>query len=337
MHSLPTQDASEVKEESPLEKLLLEPFDASRVMCPKKAAAHVFNSGASTLSMYGAMIDLGMRPTLQWVKRQYQWIVWRLSGFMTEETTALTADNVFLELKYRFSAEKSGAKSFSILKDLADSGAVKSAVLLVADIHPGDSPGAERVEMSDGWSLLVAEIDEQLREKCQMEEIVIGSLLFVGHLAVQRVTSGALETQILSNSCVPVARDTPIGPAATGSFFLPLSSIHAHGGPVAITWLCVYRRYPVLFQHRGPNGCWEYLTMKQHQQRLEEYEKEMNRIQSTAQEIVQEEERKYFKAVLQKKRAGDYVDPIELLYAECYISESEPTELTAARREELAR
>ena len=67
----------------------------------------------------------------------------------------------------------------------------------------------------DGVSLLVAEIDEQLRKKSRMEEIQIGSLLFVDHLTVQRVTPGALETHILSNSCVPIARDTPIGPATT--------------------------------------------------------------------------------------------------------------------------
>ena len=287
--------------------------------------------------MYGAMIDLGMKPTLQWVKRQYQWIVWRLSGFMLEETAALTPDNVFLELKYRFLTEKSGAKIMSVLKELAESGAVKSAVLLVADILPGDSLATERIEMSDGWSHVLAEIDEQLQEKCRTEQILIGSVLFVDHLAVKRVTSGALEAQILSNSCIPVARDTPIGPVTTGSFFLPLSSIHPNGGPVAMTWLCIYRRYPVLFQHRGANGCWEYLTLKQHQQRREEYEKEIDRIQSTAQEIVQEEERQHFRMVLQKKRAGDHLDPIELLYAECYISESEPEELNAAEREELAK
>ena len=85
---------------------------------------------------------------------------------------------------------------------------------------------------------------------------------------------------------MPVARDTPVGLARTGSLFLPLSSVHPDGGPVAMTWLCIYRQFPVLFQHRGgANDRWKHLTRKQHQQRREEDEKETDRIQSTAQEI----------------------------------------------------
>ena len=111
VHTLPVRDASMDREGSPLEKLLPEPFDASRMMCPKKAAAHVSNNGASTPSMYGAMIDLGTKPTLQWAKRRYQWMDWLLSGFVLSEANALTADNVFLEVEHRFSTETHGAKT----------------------------------------------------------------------------------------------------------------------------------------------------------------------------------------------------------------------------------
>lgn len=294
---------------------------------------YVFENGTCALTMYGAMLDVGLLPTLQWVKRQYQWIIWKLSGYQSD-IRLLTEDNVFLELRYRLEAEKK-REAISILKEIAEGKIFDCVVLLVANVVKRESVQSA-LELTDGWSLLTADVDSALEEKIHSEKISSGRMMVVQKLRIHKSNSeNAFEATLEMDQCLPVSNETLSGLADSRSFFRPLSWI-VREGYVEKTCVCIVQKRKVVFESASKDGKM-LVSLKEHEKQLEAYTQAYEEIKAFSKEQVQEQEMEHFKSIIQRNKLGKAVDKIELLYARCLISGLTIDDLPSNEKDELGR
>ncbi|XP_075544738.1 uncharacterized protein LOC142578920 [Dermacentor variabilis] len=203
-----------------------------------------------------------------WLENHYRWIVWKLASMELHcpqvfGARSLTPDQVMLQLKYRYDIEIDNSCRSALRKIYERDDVPSKALVLCVSALECKEDGAVRLELTDGWYSIRAELDEPL------SRLASAGHLFVG---LKLLTSGA-ELVGSADACAPLeapkdaalkmsynstrrARwDVRLGYfAAPRPFRVSLSSLHPKGGLVGRVDCLVIRAYPVMYLEMLPNG-----------------------------------------------------------------------------------
>ncbi|CAN8006278.1 unnamed protein product, partial [Ixodes hexagonus] len=204
-------------------------------------------------------VDAGL-ISRSWFDNHYRWIVWKLASLehrcpQVFAGRSLTPDNLMLQMKYRYDIEIDNSARSALRKILErDDIASSTLILCVSEISRANN--ALRVELTDGWYSLRAELDEPLCKQVSEKRIFVGQKL---------ITSGA-EIIGSADACTPLevpnevalklnfnstrrARwDAKLGYLrARQPFRVSLGSLHPKGGTVGRVDCVVIRAYPVMY------------------------------------------------------------------------------------------
>ncbi|KAM0948097.1 putative breast cancer type 2 susceptibility protein [Dioscorea sansibarensis] len=257
---------------------------------PREFHAMLLQSGASASHVTKDSEFLHLR----WVSNHYKWIVWKLASLercypAQASGKYLTVSNVLEELKYRYEREVNYGHRSAIKKILdGDASAASAVVLCISSIlfysdshncktdeiaEPRDiqklggpdapeSYHAAKIELSDGWYALDAQLDTSLLKQLIDRKLFVGQKLRIvgAHLCGWVAPVSPLEAHrtvslLLSINGTYRAHWADhlgfckgIGPP------LAFSCIKSAGGKVPRTLVGITRRYPVLYKERLPDG-----------------------------------------------------------------------------------
>ncbi|XP_078435896.1 protein BREAST CANCER SUSCEPTIBILITY 2 homolog B-like isoform X2 [Wolffia australiana] len=270
-------------------------------MNPEKAAAYKFKvspdcEGIGPDGFQDLLIKAGassLNATKEWVQNHYKWIIWKLASLERgypelARAKYLTTTNVLEELKYRYEREvKHGHRS--AVKRILDGDASPSSILVlcVSAIHPvsknykkatslkigehdgdtdnlkfSDIPAARKIELTDGWYSINANLDSALSNHATSGSIFVGQKLRIwgSTLLGWAGTVSCLEAwksvslQLHINGTYRAHWAERLGFRKGFRFPLAFSSIKPAGGQVPKTLVGVLRIYPILYKERLPDG-----------------------------------------------------------------------------------
>lgn len=192
--------------------------------------------------------------TLSWVTNHFRWILWKLAAlarrFPAMCRSWYTPVRVLEELQYRYYREYISAERSALMRVLQkDEFAHRYMVLCVGAVC-----GPSTVLLTDGWYAVHAELDAGLSELLADQRLFVGLKLCVqgARLSSEQAVS-PLEcpdtTRLLlhlngTRRARPYVR---LGHQSCKKFPVPLRSLKAGGGDVALTEFVVLRQYPLQY------------------------------------------------------------------------------------------
>eukprot|EP01024_Parvocaulis_polyphysoides_P035033 TRINITY_DN3101_c0_g2_i2.p1 TRINITY_DN3101_c0_g2~~TRINITY_DN3101_c0_g2_i2.p1 ORF type:complete len:613 (+),score=114.78 TRINITY_DN3101_c0_g2_i2:217-2055(+) len=275
----------------------------------------------------------GLNVELNWITNHCRWIIWKLSKIEKNlGTIVLTLDNLVLELFKRHDKEFTQKKVPIVKKILeGDSEDQFPIVLCVANIQQGGSEfEGVALDLTDGWYVLRAYVDEQLVEKIKLGKLEVGQKLrFVGY----NVRSGDQGKEIdvfgqrqkrwlnvSINSCHPVDENCRMGALPCQGTYISLNDVYLNGGAVVRTMVAVQRVYPMLIWD-GENGC-HTNAATYHNSSVQRIE----RLQQQIMDTVQAEEIQIYKEYRKENSVEGY-------YARYILEEEEEIEDLAVQQQ----
>ena len=201
----------------------------------------------------------------EWVSWQYRWVVWKLAAyerrFPTQCEGALCVEEVLRQLERKYQCEMVAGRR-PILRRIVekDTHAGVHMILTVAAVSlDGDDT---KIELTDGWYSVPAQLDQGLSEQAQRGRIVPGLKLRLCGSELTGLTEGVpiLEipaTVVLKlnfNGCQRAPWDAKLGLQPNPTFRVALQSMRPDGGPIPCCEVLIQRHYPLRYLERLPTG-----------------------------------------------------------------------------------
>ncbi|CAG9463359.1 unnamed protein product [Pedinophyceae sp. YPF-701] len=214
--------------------------------------------------------------------KQWRWVVWKLAAQELKLPAArglrLTRATVQKQLCDRYRREIAGGQRPSLRRILnGDSPASLPLVLMVshvdfppAVVDPDAEQGAEepalvlpppRVELSDGWYCVRAEVDPPLARLFRQERIVEGDKLHVRGAQLSCNNPGepwevgeSVSLRVNCNATSPAAWDARLGFQRPDITLTRLDHVHPDGGVVPACVFAVQAVGPLLMYERGASS-----------------------------------------------------------------------------------
>ncbi|KAJ1734144.1 hypothetical protein LPJ61_001219, partial [Coemansia biformis] len=250
------------------------PLDA-RTMTADKAAGYCFSAdmdgatwGADDARL--ALLARGCVPDAvdaAWVQNHFRWVVWS-SASLARRLPARwhefwSAERVLGLLRHRYEREYELGERSALRRVLeADAAPQRLIVLCVASI--AGSGADTRVEVTDGWYSIQAQVDAVLAQAIGRGRLRAGDKIACAGLSARGIADGVEPlsaesrgaTLLLSANCVRRACwDAKLGFQRRRAMVMALSAVHRQGGVVGATLdVLVMRRYPRRFMEYTADG-----------------------------------------------------------------------------------
>ncbi|GMH26534.1 hypothetical protein Nepgr_028377 [Nepenthes gracilis] len=216
----------------------------------------------------------------EWVANHHKWIVWKLACYEISYSAKfpikfLTVSNVLEELKYRYEREVNHGHH-SAVKRIWDGDAPPSSmmILCISAIHSecysevdtqakhkSEKNNAVRIELTDGWYSIDAQLDVLLSQYLAVGKLFVGQKLricgadlcgWTGPLSPFEATNVHLLLHV--NGTYRAGWADRLGFCRVACTPLAFRCIKGNGGPVPLTLVGVTRIYPILYRERLSNG-----------------------------------------------------------------------------------
>ncbi|GAB2212121.1 hypothetical protein Droror1_Dr00025468 [Drosera rotundifolia] len=262
-----------------------------RRMNPDTAKTYVFHgeSGSSLsieefsnmLLQCGAYVH---HASKKWVANHYKWIVWKLACYERCSSPklcgkSLTVTNVIEELKYRYEREANHGH-LSAVKRILEGDMPPSSLLVVCisavwsshspkievqtrDNHSDRMGPAARIQLTDGWYSIDAQLDMPLSRYLAAGKLFVGQKLRIcgasllgwsGPVSPLESQASSVSLFLHANGTYRACWSDRLGLCRGPCIPLAFRCIKGDGGPVPRTLVGVTRIYPMLYREKLDAG-----------------------------------------------------------------------------------
>lgn len=224
--------------------------------------------------------------SIEWVLNHFKQIVWKLCSyiriaafdFLPEET--LTRDNIFNQLCYRHEVEINQCRRSFLKKLIEKDGTPVGAVnFFICDKN------YPRIQISDGWYSIWAELDRPLIDLLNQRKLFIGQKLQIVNpntsapeaMSILEVNDSNCILKMSFNSTRRIRWYEKLGKTGSFSFSRPLTLIFPDGGLIPCIEICILKSLPVCYLIKYTDDTKVKINQKSYEEMIEnsreEYQK----------------------------------------------------------------